>query len=161
MKKIMFVCMGNICRSPLAQAVFEHKVKERGLEAHYEAESSGTHGYHEGEDADPRMRATAARHGIDFHHPARKYNAHFLDSYHLVLAMDQGNYDDIRYASSGHPNLNRVYKFRSFDPKGSEHDDVPDPYYKGDRGFELVFELVDRTTEALLNHLEKLRTRTE
>lgn len=161
MKKIMFVCMGNICRSPLAHAVFEHKVKERGLEAYYDVESSGTYGYHAGEDADARMRKTAADHGIVFHHPAQKFESRFLDDYQLVLAMDQSNYDDIRYSASGHPNLNRVHKFREFDPKGSAHDDVPDPYYGGAQGFEKVFAMVDRTCENLLDHLEKMRTRTE
>ncbi|AFG38454.1 low molecular weight protein-tyrosine-phosphatase [Spirochaeta africana] len=160
MKKIMFVCMGNICRSPIAQAVFEHKLKERELEAHYEAESSGTHGYHVGEDADARMRKTAAGHGVHFHHPAQKFLVSFLDQYHLVLAMDQGNYDDIRYAAAGHPNLNRLHKFRAFDPEGSEADDVPDPYYGGDQGFELVYQMVDRTCDALIDYLEKLRQQT-
>ncbi|MFW5801363.1 MAG: low molecular weight protein-tyrosine-phosphatase [Spirochaeta sp.] len=159
MKKILFVCMGNICRSPLAHAVFEHKLKERGLEPYFEVESAGTHGYHVGEDADPRMRKIAADKGVPFHHQAQKFVSQFLDEYHLVLAMDQGNYDDIHYAASGHPNLDRVHKFREFDPRGSAQDDVPDPYYGGDAGFENVYSIVDRTCDALLNHLEKQRTR--
>ncbi|THB64781.1 MAG: low molecular weight phosphotyrosine protein phosphatase [Spirochaetaceae bacterium] len=155
--KVMFVCMGNICRSPVAHAVFEYKVKERGLQEFYEVESSGTHGYHVGEDADPRMRKTAGEHGVPFHHSVQKFNAKMLDEYDLVLTMDQANMEDVRFAASGHPNLDRVRMFRTWDPKGSARDSVPDPYYGGDKGFEDVFLMVERTCEALLNELESKR----
>lgn len=153
----MFVCMGNICRSPLAHAVFEHQIKLRGLEEYYFAESSGTNGYHVGEDADARMRKTAAAHGIPFHHPAQKFQPWFLDEYDLILAMDQGNYNDILYLASGHPNADRLDKLRSYDPEGSFKDDVPDPYYGGDHGFEHVFTIVERSCRQLLDELEKQR----
>ncbi len=157
MKKIMFVCMGNICRSPAAHAVFEQKVKERGLEAEYIVESSGTHAYHVGEDADPRMRKTLADHGIHFHHPAQRFKPVMLDEYDVVLAMDGRNFRDMNNLAGGHQNFERVQMFRSYDPEGSAQDDVPDPYYGGDGGFEHVFQIVERSCSVLLDELEKQR----
>lgn len=150
----MFVCMGNICRSPLAHAVFKKLVVMEGLDGHFEIESSGTTGYHTGELPDHRMSKVAYDHGYNMDHRARRFMPHDLDDYDLILAMDKENLSDIR-RQAGDKMRARVQLMRDYDPDGYEGSEVPDPYYGGDEGFENVFTIVDRTSRGLLSHLKK------
>jgi protein-tyrosine phosphatase len=151
----MFVCLGNICRSPLAHALFEKDINEAGLSDIVEIESSGTGAWHLGELPDSRMRKEAASHGVEMTHRARKFQATDLDKYDLVLAMDESNYRDI--LSLGTPSdeyKSKVRLFREFDPEVSEAEEVPDPYYGGREGFKNVYDIVQRTS---LNIVDKIK----
>ncbi len=147
--------------------MMEHHARERHLEERVEVESSGTGAWHVGEDADGRMRRVAARHGLVFHHPARQLSRTDLSEGDLIFAMDRGHYREI-LAAGRHTSINeddlrsRLYLFRQFDPDAAETvplpvdetPDVADPYYGGDRGFEEVYRIVDRTCTRILDEIE-------
>ncbi|MBI9100055.1 MAG: low molecular weight phosphotyrosine protein phosphatase [Spirochaetaceae bacterium] len=149
----MFVCLGNICRSPLAHAVFQEMVNERGLEDHYSVQSSGTCAYHAGEPADSRMRKTALGRGIKINHKARQIFRYDLEEYDYIFAMDKNNYQNIRRLTTNEDLLKNVFMFRQFDPLTPG--DVPDPYYGGQSGFDDVYDIVDRTCSHILDLLEE------
>ena len=154
-KKVLFVCMGNICRSPTAHGVMQHKVTERGLTQHIEIDSSGTHAYHVGEKSDSRSRALATSKGIDMEYVrARKISINDYDEFDYILAMDKENLELIEYYAPQNHSAN-VSLFLSFANQagGTDEEVVPDPYYGGDAGFEHVFELVDLGCDALINHI--------
>ena len=151
---VMFVCMGNVCRSPAAHAVLAHKLRERGLEGQVKVASSGTIAYHVGEPADARMRQELARHGIKSISRAEQFVPEDFSRYDLILAMDRTNFTSLKdLAVNGNSRyFSKVRLFRDFDPEGPG--DVPDPYYGGASGFEEVFRMVDRTTDLLLDRIE-------
>ncbi len=148
--RVMFVCLGNICRSPVAHAVFEDLVRQEGLDDRISVESSGTGAWHLGEPADSRMRRTARKHGVTIDHRARAFSPADFREYDLILAMDRQNYRDIMSRGSAE-DREKVRMFRDFDPAGSG--DVPDPYYGGPEGFEDVYRIVERTARALLDEI--------
>lgn len=148
MYKVMFVCEGNICRSPMAQAVFQRRLQESDLRHHVKVESSGVVGFHEGENADPRARKELSRHGIRFFHRARQLCRADLTDYDLILTMDRSNFETVRRMATG-PQLEKVHMFRDFDPLGSG--EVPDPYYGPGNGFEKVYEMIERTSDRLID----------
>lgn len=149
----MFVCLGNICRSPAAHAVLEDMVREEGLSERILVDSSGTGAsYHRGAPADPRMRRTASAHGVSIHHRAQVLQRRHLEESTLVLAMDRANFQDITAMCRTDEERARVRMFRDFDPEG--RGDVPDPWYGGLDGFDLVWDMVTRTCRNLLNELK-------
>lgn len=150
MTRIMFVCTGNICRSPLAHAVFEDLVHRAGRQGEFEVESSGTTAYHVGEPADARMRKTARQHGVDINHRARHFSAYDFEEYDLILAMDNQNLANIKRQAPDSTAANKVRLFRDFDPAAQPGSEVPDPYYGGAEGFERVYTMVERTCRELL-----------
>lgn len=153
-KKIMFVCMGNICRSPLAEALFEHKINKKDLVEKYFPDSSGVTGYHVGEKSDSRMRATAARHGVKITHRAQKLTKMHIKQFDLILAMDYSNLRDIENIAGSSFTTDKIMMFREFDPEKKDGLEVPDPYYGGASGFENVYNIVDRTCSAIIRSLE-------
>jgi protein-tyrosine phosphatase len=145
--RIALVCLGNICRSPMAHVVLEARLDDAGLADRVEVESSGTGGWHVGNRMDRRAAATLTAAGYDAtRHRARQYDATSADHVDLVLAMDRDNLDDLGGVSP------RVRLFRDFDPVGTGGD-VPDPYYGGDAGFEEVLTMVERTSASLADLL--------
>jgi len=155
MIKVLFVCMGNICRSPTAHGVMQHKVASRGLSSRIDIDSAGTHAYHVGEKSDPRSRAKASAKGIDMEFiRARKISVHDHDEYDYILAMDQDNLDLIHYYApeNGRAKVGLFLEFANQVGLCSEIE-VPDPYYGGDSGFDHVFELVDKGCDALIDHI--------
>ncbi|MDZ7658683.1 low molecular weight protein-tyrosine-phosphatase [Fodinibius sp.] len=150
--KICFVCLGNICRSPTAQGIFQHLINERGLENYFEVDSAGTSAYHVGESANSKSQRTAQKHGITLHSKARQFEASDLDYYDLILAMDNENLENVRKMANGN-HENKIGRMRDFDPKPGDGE-VPDPYYGGPEGFENVFQIVKRSCENLLDELE-------
>jgi protein-tyrosine phosphatase len=146
--RIELVCLGNICRSPMAHVVLEERIEEAGLGDVVEVTSSGTGDWHVGNRMDRRAAATLSAAGYDpTGHRARQYAAGTGDRVDLVLAMDGDNLHDVGGVSP------RVMLFRTFDPVGTGGD-VPDPYYGGDAGFEEVLSMVERTSAALVTALE-------
>lgn len=151
--RIQFVCLGNICRSPLAEAVFREKVEQAGLASHFEIASSGTGDYHVGESADRRMRETAAKHDVSLDaHSASQFTADDLERYDHVFVMDKNNLHDVLYLDEDDAHNGKVRLFRELDPDPGDFQ-VPDPYYGGQDGFENVYQIVERTAEELLDRL--------
>ena len=152
MKKIrvLMVCMGNICRSPTAQGVFEQWVREAGLEERIEVDSAGTHAYHVGESPDSRSQEAALRRGIDLSaQRARRVDERDFAEFDYVLAMDAGNYRDLMDRCRDPDGCSRIRLFMEFAPENSAMD-VPDPYYGGVHGFERVLDLVEEAATGLL-----------
>lgn len=153
MERVLFVCLGNICRSPLAEGVMRHLVAERGLEDRIEVASAGTGGWHVGEAPDPRSQAVAEENGVSLDgQAARKIRPADFREFTRVLAMDRTNLRELEsLAPPGAPA--RLGLLREFDPEGPG--DVPDPYYGGDDGFSRVYEMVERSCRQLLDELER------
>jgi low molecular weight protein-tyrosine phosphatase len=151
--RVLFVCSGNICRSPLAAAVFSHLAKAQGLEHSFQVDSAGTHGWHEGEPADPRARRVAGKHGIPMESMARPVKTADFENFDLILAMDRGH---LRELQSRCPAAHRdkIRLMRHFDTsKGGL--DVPDPYYDDMEAFEEVFAILRRCCLNLLHELQR------
>jgi protein-tyrosine phosphatase len=149
---ILFVCLGNICRSPLAEGVFRHLVRQQGVEDRFEVDSAGTGAWHEGEPPDVRSAAVADAHGIQLEGTARKVTRHDLERFDLIIAMDRDNLRDLKRLTDRSSSPVRLHLLREFDPH-RDGDDVPDPYYGGPGGFETMYTLVRRSCEGLLEDL--------
>lgn len=150
--KVCFVCLGNICRSPTAEGVFEHLVKREGLLPYFEIDSAGTGAWHVGERANSRSRKVAEQNGVQLNSLARKFERSDLEEFDLVIAMDKENLHDLRQLDARGSRHNRLFLLREFDPVPGNLE-VPDPYYGGMDGFELVFEMVVRSCEHLLDQI--------
>lgn len=149
--RICFVCLGNICRSPTAEGIFQHKVKERGVGSFFYVDSAGTAAYHVGEKANATSRSVAESHGVALLSRARQLDYDDFNDFDLILAMDASNYAHIMTLKSGATTA-QIEMMRRFDPQRTS-DDVPDPYYGGLNGFENVFSILERSSEELLNQL--------
>ena len=149
MKKILFVCLGNICRSPLAEAILNDKIKQRGLGQKFQTDSCGTSNYHVGSPPDPRTVENAEENGIAIQHLGRQLALEDLASFDLILAMDRQNLQSIMSLPQADLYRAKIKLLREFDPQGVG--DVPDPYHGGPKGFQLVFEMLDRSIENLLS----------
>jgi protein-tyrosine phosphatase len=155
--RILFVCMGNICRSPTAEAVMRSILIEEGLEHAVEVDSAGTRGWHAGEPPDPRAQAAAGGRGIALDHAARQVTPADFGLFDLLLAMDADNLRDLRQIAPDEEALGRARLLREFDPAAGRHDSlgVPDPYYGGESHFEEVLDLVDAACRGLLAELRE------
>jgi protein-tyrosine phosphatase len=152
--KILFCCMGNICRSPTAHGVFQALVEREGLSHRIEVDSAGTHAYHIGNPPDPRSQEMAERRGVDLSElRARKAVTEDFEMFDYVLAMDRANYDDLLdICPPQHEEKLRLFlDFAS----GTDMSEVPDPYYGGARGFEEVFDLVENASAGLLREIQR------
>ncbi len=154
--RIIVVCLGNICRSPIGEVVLSEKIARAGLDDRVEVVSAGTGGWHVGEPMDRRAATVLASAGYDGSaHRASQFEPHWHDDYDLVLAMDENNHTDLTDLSAD-GSTERLRMFRDFDPRAAGGDrDVPDPYYGGDDGFAHVLATVERTSEAIVAALER------
>jgi len=151
--RVLFVCLGNICRSPLAEAIFKSKIHNRGWSHILEADSCGTSDYHIGQGPDERTRMNALRNGISINHRGRQLSSEDLVMFDFILAMDRSNHKNIFTLETAIQYGHKVKLMRSFDPEPG--DEVPDPYYGGEQGFQEVFEILDRSTEGFIEFLMK------
>lgn len=152
--KVLFVCMGNICRSPTAEGVFRHLVREAQLEGRIETDSAGTHAYHVGEPPDTRAMATAEARGVMLHDlRARKVTVEDFALFDYVLAMDQANLAALQELCPPGAE-SRLHLFMDFAADYPEQE-VPDPYYGGATGFERVFDMVDEAAQGLLAEIRR------
>lgn len=158
MVRVLFVCLGNICRSPTAEGVMRRLVADAGLASRIEVRSAGTHAYHVGDGADPRSARAARRRGYDLSaHRARRVEESDFDRYDYVLAMDDENLRHLRALAArvGREPRAEIRRLLDLAP-AVKFDEVPDPYSRGDEGFELVLDMIESAAEALL---EDIRTR--
>jgi protein-tyrosine phosphatase len=153
-KKVLFVCLGNICRSPMAEAIFKHKIKQKGLEYAFEADSCGTGNYHIGSQPDHRTIANAKKNQVPIDHCARQLSETDLDEFDYIMAMDSSNLKNILRLRNASAHASKISLLREFDPieKGGE---VPDPYFGEEDGFQNVYDILDRTMEQFIEHLRK------
>jgi protein-tyrosine phosphatase len=154
---ILFVCLGNICRSPLAEGVFRHLARERGLEDRFDIDSAGTSSYHEGEPPDLRSSEVARARGVELTGRSRRLLARDFERFDYVITMDQEIQESVERAQSGSAKRATVQLLREHDPEAGADLDVPDPYYGGPRGFEHVHDLVERSCAALLDNIVRER----
>lgn len=162
--RLLFVCLGNICRSPTAEGVMRALVSREGLEDSIEVESAGTGGWHVGSPPDARAAEAARARGVALGGTARQVRAQDFDDFNLLLAMDSENLRALRRLAPGEQERAKVRLLREFDPAsapasgahaGAEDLDVPDPYYGGADGFDEVFELVQAACAGLLEQLRE------
>jgi protein-tyrosine phosphatase len=152
-KKILFVCLGNICRSPSAEAVFTGIVKNRGLVNQFEIDSAGTSGWHAGGPADKRMKLHAGKRGYDLTSISRKFDPSVdFDYFDMIIGMDNENIQTLKRMARSQNDLGKIHKMTDFRKTG-KYNEIPDPYYGGDEGFELVLDLLEDTCEGLLEKL--------
>ncbi|KAB2351114.1 low molecular weight phosphotyrosine protein phosphatase [Actinomadura rudentiformis] len=147
--RITFVCTGNICRSPMAESIFRHHVEEEGLDV--EVDSSGTGGWHVGDDADHRTVRALQRAGYRSAHAARQFEDSWFDTYDLIIALDEGHQRELRAMAPDAAARDKIRLLREFDPVAGDDLDVPDPYYGGRSDFEHVRDLIEAAVPGLLD----------
>ena len=155
MKQVLFVCLGNICRSPSAEAVFNALIKKNGLEREISCDSAGTAAYHEGELADYRMKQFARKRGYELTSISRPFNPRVdFDRFDYIVGMDKTNVRDLKSMARNESDKTKVSLMTDygFDMK---RDSVPDPYYGGASGFELVLDILEDACLGLLNQIQK------
>lgn len=153
MTRILFVCLGNIIRSPLAEHAFLQAAEQAGISDEYQADSAGTAGWHTGEQPDARMRKTAASHGLSYDGRARQVSEQDFEDFDLIVAMDSNNYRSLSDLAGTDEARAKIRLMREFDPQ-ADGMDVPDPYYGGQEGFENTFDIVRRSVDGLLEALQ-------
>jgi len=155
--KILFVCMGNICRSATAEAVMKKLIEDRGLSANFEIDSAGILSVHRGEKADPRMRKHGAGRGYDLTSISRPVKMDDFDKFDLIIGMDDSNMEDLNNRALTAEHKTKIHKMTEYSKKYN-HTYIPDPYYGGAAGFELVIDLLEDACEGLLESFyEKLK----
>jgi len=153
MVNVLFVCMGNICRSPTAEGYFRHIVEDAGLTDKIKIDSAGTHAYHIGSPPDHRAQSAAIKRGIDLSSlRGRKVEHNDFKNFDYVLGMDNSNHSDLQEVAGG--NADNLFLFLEFANNFSETE-VPDPYYGGDQGFEHVLDLIEDASIGLLNDIKE------
>lgn len=155
MEKILFVCLGNICRSSAAEGVMRHLVEEAGLTDEFEIDSAGILSYHQGELPDPRMRAHAVRRGYNLTHRSRPVTTDDFFHFDLIIGMDDRNMDDLRERAPSPVEWGKLKRMTDFCTNHPYTDYVPDPYYGGAEGFEYVLDLLEDACAGLLQTLKK------
>lgn len=153
-QKVLFVCLGNICRSPAAQGIMEDMVKAGGLEDRFEIDSAGTYGGHAGELPDPRMREAAAARGYALTHRSRKFSSRDFDGFDRIVVMDDSNYENVCRMAPDPESLSKVYRMTDFS-REFDIDHVPDPYCEGRKGFEYVLDILEDAVGNLVEQMQE------
>ena len=149
--RILMVCLGNICRSPIAEGVLRHKVKQHGLD--WDVESAGTESYHIGEAPHRLSQKVCREHGIDISmQRAKKFTADSFAAYDKIYAMATDVYDEIQRIGGARAEMKKVSLFLS--ESGERNESVPDPYYGAEDGYYVVFEMIDKTCDAIIKNHE-------
>ena len=152
-RKILFVCLGNICRSPAAEGVLNAAAERKGLSDEIAVDSAGTYGGHAGQLPDSRMRSAAARRGYDLTHRARQITEEDFIDFDMIVVMDDMNYESVSRLAPERCYLDKLYRFAEFCGRHPQWSHVPDPYYEGREGFELVLDLLEDGCEGILEKM--------
>ena len=151
--KILFVCLGNICRSPAAEGVMRAIVEEHGAGSRFVLDSAGTGGWHVGQLPDKRMRVHAQRRGLTLEHRCRQVSESDFDEFDLIIGMDRQNIEDLRALAPTSESADKIVPMAAFVDMAMRYDYIPDPYYEGSEGFELVLDLLADGCERLYEAL--------
>ena len=154
-QRILFVCLGNICRSPAAEAMMQMLVDRAGLAGDIYLDSAGTYGGHAGDRSDVRMRRAAAARGIEMTHRARQVREEDFERFDRIIAMDDNNYEALFRLAPDRDAQNKIFRFREYLRHHAEWSYIPDPYYEGHEGFELVLDLLEDGCATLLDELKQ------
>ena len=153
-KNILFVCLGNICRSPAAEAIFRKRVVEKGEDLINEIDSAGLNGYHNGERADSRMIRVAQKRGYNITSISRKFNPNIdFDKYDLIIGMDNYNISELKKLAKTAEHISKISKMTDYGDSNS-YSEVPDPYYGGDEGFVRVLDILENCSDGLITKLK-------
>lgn len=152
--RILFVCLGNICRSPAAEGIMDFLVNKNGYQDIIEVDSAGTSGWHEGDLPDVRMRSHGMARGYDFNSRARKFNKSDFDKFDYIVVMDDENYENVSMLASDDSDLSKIRRMTDFSVQ-YKHTTIPDPYYGGPSGFELVLDLLEDASEGLFQAIKE------
>ncbi|WP_294079796.1 low molecular weight protein-tyrosine-phosphatase [Proteiniphilum sp. UBA5384] len=152
--RLLFVCLGNICRSPAAEGIMSGIVEKNDLRDVVDVDSAGTSGWHEGELPDERMRSHGEGRGYNFNSRARKFKKSDFDDFDYILVMDLQNFANVRAMATGQEQKEKIHMITEFSRQYA-YDHVPDPYYGGASGFELVLDLLEDACEGLLQTIKK------
>ena len=153
--KLLFVCLGNICRSPAAEGVMRSIIIENNDSERFEIDSAGTGRYHIGELPDNRMRVHARRRGYELTHRCRQVSVSDFDEFDLIVAMDESNYRDLKRIAPSPESEKKIVRMVDFADRTMGYDYIPDPYYEGAEGFELVLDLLESACNNLYEALKK------
>ncbi len=152
-KRVLFVCLGNICRSPAAEAIFRKRVLEKGRDIIEEIDSAGLNGYHNGEMADSRMIRVAQRRGYNITSISRKFNPNIdFDKFDLIIGMDDFNVKELRNLAKKAEHISKISKMTDYGD-GLSYSEVPDPYYGGDKDFVMVLDILEKCSDGLITNL--------
>ncbi|CAN5637034.1 low molecular weight protein-tyrosine-phosphatase [soil metagenome] len=154
---VLFVCLGNICRSPLAEGVFRQIVEREGLADRFEIDSAGTSAYHCGDPPDSRTAEVARRRGVLLEHAARQVDEEDFERFDFILAMDASNLGKLQRLAQRASGEAELQLLRGFDASADDDLEVPDPYFGGADGFEDVHDMVERACDGLLQHVRSVR----
>lgn len=152
--RILFVCLGNICRSPAAEGVMRRLTEREGLAGRIAVDSAGTYGGHRGELPDPRMRSAAARRGLTLTHRSRRIEEEDFDAFDRIVVMDDMNYENVHRLAPSREAAGKIHRMTEFCSRHPGRTYVPDPYYEGHEGFELVLDMLEDGCEGLLETLK-------
>lgn len=152
--KLLFVCLGNICRSPAAEGIMQKIIDEKGLRDKFELDSAGLYGGHAGELPDFRMRQHARLRGYNLNHRSRPVRSTDFDDFDLIIAMDDSNYNQLRRMAPSLEDQAKVVRMINYVKEFPQYHSVPDPYYEGAEGFEIVLDLLEDGCRNLLKELE-------
>lgn len=153
--RLLFVCLGNICRSPAAEGIVKRMIEEEGLENRISVDSAGTSNWNEGNTPDERMRLHGSKRGYDFNSVARTFRSSDFNKFDYIIVMDNNNYMNVKKLASSEEDIAKIHRMTDFSIKYADHDHVPDPYYGGDDGFNLVMNLLEDAAKGLLQEIKK------
>ena len=151
---LLFVCLGNICRSPAAEGIMKKMIEDEGLQNRVFVDSAGTSNWNEGKTPDERMRLHGTKRGYDFCTIARSFRSSDFEKFDYILVMDNNNYMNVKKLASSEEDVSKIHRMTDFSEKFSDHDHVPDPYYGGDNGFNLVMDLLEDAAKGLLEEIK-------
>jgi protein-tyrosine phosphatase len=155
MKQVLFVCLGNICRSPSAEAVFKALIREKGLENEFQCDSAGTAAYHAGDPADYRMKQFAQKRGYQLTSISRQVDVPSdFDRFDLIIGMDRQNVSDLKLVARNENGRKKIFLMTDFSAS-NKYDSVPDPYFGGAAGFELVLDILEDACDGLIRKLKE------